>query len=206
METTNKTYGETWIDNIRLIFEKGIIFHDSKIKILEITNLSNTIMSPDNEDRIIEFYGDKQQLKRMNKKFSELELQPKAHFSYAQRLFDYQSVNQVEWLIQRLKKKIETKSATISTLIPGDNSMHLPCFTTLDVKIRNNKLISSIFFRSQNVGTRQPYNFLAINRILNGISTDLNIKQGDVFYHIASAHIYEKDFKYCRNILNQGAL
>ena len=203
METKLKTYGETWINNIKLILEKGAISHDNGIKILEILNLSNIITKPNSEDRLIEYHADPKQLKRMFKKFSEIKLQPQAHFSYAQRLFDYQSINQIEWLIKRLQKKTETKSATITTLIPGDNSLHLPCFTSLDVKIRQNMLISNVSFRSQNVGTIQPCNFLAINKILDIISTGLNVNLGNVFYHIASAHIYEKDFEYCKILLTK---
>ncbi len=201
METTHLTYGEAWIENLKLILRDGKAYYDESEKIYEIINLSNIITKPNLNDSIINNLADEKQLNRMFRKFSEIKLQPNAYFSYAQRLLDYNSINQVKWLIDRLKGKQETKSATITTLIPGDCSKHLPCFTTLDVKIRENQLFATIFFRSQNIGTRQPCNFLAIHKVLECISKELNVVMGEVYFHIASAHIYDFDIEYCKNLL-----
>lgn len=72
---------------------------------------------------------------------------PDRPFTYGARIYDNCGVDQIEWLVDRLNSKRETKSATFGLLIPGSKSPNPPCLTTVDAKIREDKLGTAVLFQ-----------------------------------------------------------
>lgn len=72
---------------------------------------------------------------------------PELNASYGKRIFDQLGINQYEWVINHLHKKRETKSASISLLLPNDPGPSIPCLTVIDFKIRHDKLYMKALFR-----------------------------------------------------------
>ena len=118
---------------------------------------------------------------------------PDRPFTYGARIFDHCGVDQFEWLVDRLNSKRETKSATFGLLSPGCKSPNPPCLTTVDAKIRDDKLELQFFFRSQNVFGRQYANLLALAQLQSDIAARCSVEVGRMQGYIASAHIYEYD-------------
>jgi len=194
------TIGECWIKCIKHIMNNGDEHFDEDTKIKEILGLSVEIENPKLDDKIIQEFGDKIVINRTLDKFSKGAIMPDRPFTYGACIYDKNGIDQFEWLIKRLKVKQETKSATICLLTEGNEDANLPCLTTIDVKIRNKKLILQFFFRSQNIFGRQYANLLALVKLQNDIANRCSVKIGSLKGYIASAHIYEYDFEQAKLI------
>ncbi|MGB4497103.1 MAG: thymidylate synthase, partial [Methylococcaceae bacterium] len=116
-------------------------------------------------------------------------------FTYGSLIFDNAGVN-------RLNLKHETKSATFGLLTPGNQSPNLPCLTTVDVKIRNERLELQFFFRSQNIFGRQYANLLALAKLQDDLARRCSVTVGSMKGYIASAHIYDFDFVDAKRIVS----
>ena len=71
---------------------------------------------------------------------------------------------------------------------------HMPCIVALDFKIRNDKLLITGFFRSQDIGKKIYADILALGKIQSEVASALSTTTGEIKIFISSAHIYEQDF------------
>ncbi len=188
------TIGECWISCIKIIMNHGNLHYDEDVKIKEILGLTVEISNPKMDDKIIDEFGDSTIIQHTLDKFSKGACMPDRPFTYGACIYDKEGVDQYEWLVNRLESKRETKSATFCLLTPGSKSANLPCLTTVDAKIRNNKLELQFFFRSQNIFGRQYANLLALVKLQFDIAERCSVEVGSLRGYIASAHIYEYDF------------
>lgn len=198
-----RTIGECWQKCISAVIAEGDLFFDEDVKIKEILGLTVSIDKPQLADPFIAKYGDSEVIRHTLQKFSKGVVMPNRPFTYGERLYNKNGVDQIDWIINRLSTKRETKSATINLLNEGDNSNNLPCLTTIDVKIRQEKLNLQFFFRSQNIVGRQYANLLAIAKLQSDIAARLNLTLGKLQGYVASAHIYEYDFAFAQKIINK---
>ena len=189
----SESIGECWKSCVDYVIRNGVLFHDEDVNLIEILGLSIKILFPDTSDEIVNEYGDKNIIERTLLKFSkDVEMRDRP-FTYGERIFNKNGVDQFEWLISRIKKKMETKSATICLLIEGEDLENLPCLTTIDFKIREEKLDLQFFFRSQNIFGRQYANLLALAKLQQDLACRLHLGIGFIGGYIASAHIYDYD-------------
>ena len=189
-----KTIGECWIHSIKTVMKNGNEYFDEDVKIKEILGLSIEITNPDTKDEIISKFGDQYVINKMLKKFSKGIVMDDRPFTYGECIYNKKGIDQFEWLVNRLTSKKETKSATIGLLTEGHNGANLPCLATIDIKIRNNKLILQFFFRSQNIFGRQYANLLALAHLQCDLAKRCSVESGSIKGYIASAHIYNYDF------------
>ena len=186
--------GECWIKSIKEVMDFGSVYYDEDVIIKEILGLNIEISNPKLEDQIVKKHGDATVVKRTLAKFKKGVVMPDRPFTYGACIYDHAGVDQFEWMIERLLTKKETKSATICLLTPGNQSKNLPCLTTVDAKIRNERLVLQFFFRSQNIFGRQYANLLALARLQSDLSNRCSVGIGSLKGYVASAHIYEYDF------------
>lgn len=184
--------GENWINYCKQVYDNGSIFHDEDEKIRELFDVFLIFKSFDTNDTIFEKYADKHIIEIYRKKMVSTEIIPELNSSYGKRLYDQLGVNQVDWLINKIRKKPETKSATISLLLPNDPGPRIPCLSVVDFKIRDNLLNLNCFFRSQNVA-RAYGNFIGVHDLHQKVSDETGYKLGTMKFFVSSAHIYEKD-------------
>lgn len=200
---TTNTIGECWIESIRTILSNGTIYYDEDVKILESLGLSVKITEPRTDDKIIEQYGDKDVLEHTLKKFEKGVIMENRPFTYGEQIYNKEGVDQFEWLVKRLKRKAETKSATISLLDVGADGANLPCLCIIDAKIRDNKLNLQFFYRGQNIVGRQFANLIALSKFQYKLCSELNTQVGMLSGYVASAHIYEYDLDFAKKIINR---
>ena len=186
--------GDCWLKSIKAVLTYGMEVHDEDVKIREIRGLVIDVTSPKLEDKIIEECGDHNLIQHTLDKFSKDIVMTDRPFTYGDRIYNHYGVDQFEWLVNRLQKKKETKSATINLLIAGDTSPNLPCLVTIDVKIRDNKLELQFFFRSQNIFGRQYANLLALVKLQQDLAYKCKVAIGHLKGYVASAHVYSYDF------------
>ncbi len=189
----NATLGGAWLASIRRVLGAGRWTEDEGVPLLELLGLNIHITRPHPTDSLIEAVADVTVLRRTREKFSRNPNLPGAPFTYGQRLYDLNGIDQIDWLCQRLARNRLGKSATICTLVPNDAGRHLPCLTTLDAKIREGALHLQFFFRSQNILGRQYANLVALTELQYEIAARCDARIGSLAGYIASAHIYQFD-------------
>lgn len=198
----SNSIGECWINSIQYVVDNGNKHYDEDIKIKEVLGLNVEIKKPCFTDEIVNKFGDKNVIKRTLEKFSKGVIMSDRPFTYGECIYNKNGVNQFEWLVKRLKNKKETKSATICLLTEGVEDSNLPCLTTIDIKIRENKLILQFFFRSQNIFGRQYANLLALAKLQFDLADRLSVEVGVLKGYVSSAHIYEYDFVEAKMIVS----
>lgn len=189
-----QTLGKAWIKSIQYVLQNGEPHFDEDVSLLEVrSGMAFSITHPSTSDPIIEQWGDPSVTKRMLKKFSKGVKMSDRPFTYGQLIYSKNGVNQFEWLLERIRNKPETKSATISLITEGSNAANLPCLVCFDAKLRNGAIDLHFFFRSQNIFGRQYANLIAISELQNSMAAELSCKVGSMCGYIASPHIYEYD-------------
>jgi thymidylate synthase len=202
MSVFTESIGDCWISCMEHVLRHGNFQMDEDIAIQETLGLSVNILNPKCHDDLVEKIGDKAVILRTLTKFSKGVEMPERPFTYGSRIFDNSGVNQFEWIVDRLKVKRETKSATIGLLIPGSEDANLPCLTTIDAKIRDNRLELQFFFRSQNIFGRQYANLLALSKLQSDIAAECMVEMGSLRGYIDSAHIYAFDIPEAQRIVS----
>ncbi|MDL0088686.1 thymidylate synthase [Campylobacter gastrosuis] len=196
-----KTIGECWLRSISKVMQNGKQNFDEDVEIMELLGLSVKILSPKLQDDIVDKFGDKDIVSHTLDKFKKGVIMPNRPFTYADQIYNKNGIDQFEYLIKRLEKKKESKSATISLLSEGVMDANLPCLNIIDIKIRDEKLNLQFFFRSQNILGRQYANLLALAKFQADLAKRVCIKTGFIAGYIASAHIYEYDYEYAKSII-----
>jgi hypothetical protein len=196
-----QTIGECWIECINHVLSQGQPHHDGDVGLLEVLGLTVEISAPSMHDPLISAHGDPTVLARTLAKFARGASMPERPFTYGQRIFDMAGVNQFDWLVERLKGKPDTKSATINLLVPGSTAASLPCLTTLDAKLRRGRLDLQFFFRSQNIFGRQYANLAALAQLQSDLAGSCNTVSGTLRGYVASAHIYAFDMNEARKLV-----
>lgn len=194
--------GECWLKSIKSVIEFGEIFNDEDVEIKEIQGLRVKIMKPEIQDEIIEKFGDKNVIEHTLNKFQKGVIMSNRPFTYGELIYNKNNVDQFEFIVNRLKNKKESKSATISLLDENMVGANLPCLNIIDAKIRDEKLILQFFFRSQNILGRQYANLLALAIIQKELAERLSVGIGFMGGYVASAHIYKYDYKYANGVCN----
>lgn len=194
--------GEAWLLALKAVMIDGIEIQDDKGPILEIVPLFIEIIHPSLSDTIIEAYSDKAFLEFLSKNFSDLSPIEGWGYSYAQRLYSYNNIDQIQEVVNTLNKNPFSKSATISLLLYDEDKKHTPCLTTLDFKIRDDTLIITASFRSQDIGKKMYGDALELTKIGNKMIQSIPAKEIVLILAISSAHIYVDDIAMVQSIIN----
>ena len=126
------TIGKAWITVLKKIKsdgEKSFYNGDPNRIIKEIVGINFTIKNIIMPDPIIEKYMVREEYEWMENNFTKLGKVKELYDenSYASRLYNYMNEkNQINWVIERLKKQRNTCSATITTFEPLTDEKYMP--------------------------------------------------------------------------------
>lgn len=196
------TEGRAWLAAMRAVMQRGKDILDEDVPLREVQNLYFTIEKIDEIDSILDKYANKERILLMKEKYATCGLVGDYKMDYGSRIYDNNGVNQIDWVIQRIKKKPETKSATITLHEPGESM--LPCLSMLDFKYREGKLNMTVIYRSQNIFWSHPGNMLALHQIHQDVADALGYTLGKIELIVISAHIYASDFEQVDSILTDA--
>lgn len=194
--------GNAWLAAMKMVIQKGKDIWDEDVSLREVQNLYLSIETIDERDNILLKYADKNRIELMKKKYATCGLVGDYKIDYGSYIYNNNGINQIDWVINRIKNKPETKSATITLHKPGENM--LACLSMLDFKYRKNALDMTAVYRSQNIFWSHPGNMLALHRIHQDVSDALGYKLGRVELIVISAHIYSNDFDKVNSILDDA--
>jgi thymidylate synthase/7-cyano-7-deazaguanine synthase in queuosine biosynthesis len=186
--------GDAWQESVDLILKNGLKIYDDNQELMELLNLYILIESPNENDPVASNQDDL--IKSwMDENFTKIQKVPELNnsWSYGWRLYDFQGVNQIEWVINKLKIKPESKSATISMIQKAGIEEYIPCVSLLDFKIRDQQLLLSVTCRSLDFGKKAIHNLTNLSSIGKQVADSLNLEHFRLLIHVISAHIYTED-------------
>jgi thymidylate synthase len=189
------TIGEAWEKVVKSIRENGSLMKDEDQELLELCHVWIHIIHPSANDPMISKM-DPIMEKWMRDNFTLIKKVPelKNSWSYGWRLYKYQDkIDQIAWVIDVLKKKPESKSATITMLQGAGIEPYVPCVSLIDFKIRNKTLWITATCRSLDFGKKAIFNMVNLVNIGQEIAAKLSIKNIELFLNVISAHIYKQD-------------
>lgn len=167
------------------------------LRLKEILGHFVSIETASIDDPIIDNYADRQRIDYTRKRYG----QGSGLGGYGEFICGKDGIR-LDDVVGKLLSDPSSKSATINA--PNTwtaNCGKPPCLTTVDFKIRENKLMMTAMYRSQNVFTKQPGNILALRDLQETIADRVEVPAGKINLFAASAHIYEPDWETAEEIL-----
>ena len=124
-------------------------------------------------------------------------------YTYSERLQNYQGRNQLIDIVNRLKQDKGSNRAVAVTFNPFiDNERDdIPCLQLIQALIRDDKLILSVYFRSNDLYGAFPSNMMFLTYLGMKIANELDVKFDYIDYHCSSLHVYETDYKQASKVI-----
>ena len=169
------------------------------LRLKEILGHFVTIETVSINDPIIERYADQERIIYTRKRYGP----DSGSGGYGEFVYGRESEN-LDHIVNKLKSNPSSKSAII--ISPNSwvaNCGNPPCLTAGDFKIREDELLMTAMYRSQNVFTKQPGNILALHDMQKTVADRVGVPAGRINLFASSAHIYEPDWKNAEEILAQ---
>jgi thymidylate synthase len=203
----SNTLGECWFGVSRAILDGGHPARYDGAPIKEIANLTAVVTRPDPADPVIARHGDPAWLAWMHANF--FEQRPVAELgqaaSYATRLFNYGQAgrDQIQWVVERLRRDPEARSAAITTFMPLTDTSYIPCISLLDFWLPGRDLELLVYAHSLDFGKKAYGNLVELAALQHQVAGQLGRPAGRLTIHCKTAHIYEPEWPYMLGLLGQ---
>lgn len=124
-------------------------------------------------------------------------------YTYSERLQNYQGRNQLIDIINRLKQDTGSNRAVAVTFNPfvDNERADIPCLQLIQALVRDDKLILSVYFRSNDLYGAFPSNMMFLTYLGMKIANELDVKFDYIDYHCSSLHIYETDYEQALKVI-----
>ena len=203
----SRTISDAWRRGISLIWRHGQEITDQRAtKIIELLSLQVVVENPYVEMIPDEYSWNQDRLDDYAQQLLSSE-NPGFEYTYGNRLRAWSSggspLDQIDHVIRYLKASPSTRRATAVTWIPSLDSVkeEVPCMIVDDFKMRDGRLNLSVFFRSHDFAGAYPANLYGLARLLEYVSNEVGASPGSISTLSASAHIYEHDWDWVREML-----
>lgn len=123
--------------------------------------------------------------------------------AYGPRLMGYDEVNQVESVIQMLRKNPDSRNAVIQ-LFDHQDDKHAPCTLALQFVVREHRLIMMTSMRSNDLFWGFPHDLFAFTMIQEIIARSVGVDLGHYYHSVGSLHLYNKDVEKAGMYLDEG--
>jgi len=222
-----ETLGEAWLFGLHQVMEHGAEMQDHAVvardialdtgraalllaqyespsdgtklnlRLKEVLGHFVTIETASADDPVIAEYADQQRIEYTRKRYG----QDSGAGGYGEFIYGLDSET-FDSIVNKLLLNPSSKSATVNAPnISAANCGKPPCLTAVDFKIRENELLMTAMYRSQNVFTKQLGNILALRDLQETIADRVEVPAGRINLFAVSAHIYEPDWATAEEIL-----
>jgi thymidylate synthase len=206
---TTSTIGEAWLEIASRILADGAPSRYDDLPILEVPRVTLTVEHPSATDPIIAEFADPERLAWMHANFTDHSLVRELGDarSYASRLFDYGAAgrDQIDWLAERLKANPTSRSATVTTFEPLLDTTYIPCVSLLDFWIRDGALEQVVYAHSIDFGSKGYGNLVELAWLQEELGSRLGVPVGRLDFIVKSAHVYDREFEYMRDVLARNS-
>jgi thymidylate synthase len=199
------TIGDAWLAVAERIAANGVHSRYDDLPIREISLVTLAVARPDPDDEIIARYAEPERLAWMHANFADharVAALGDAD-SYATRLFDYEhsGLDQVAWVIDRLRADPTSRSATITTFQPHSDTSYIPCVSMLDFWLPNGAVELVVYAHSIDFGAKGYGNLVELASLQRHVADALGLTVGRLVMIVKSAHVYETELAYIRDVL-----
>lgn len=118
--------------------------------------------------------------------------------AYGYILIKKYGFNQIEQIIELLKKDTSTRRAVLNISDPAINRItthDMQCTIGIQFLIRNNGLEETVYMRSNDVYFGLPYDYIYFMTLGEYIASQLGIKLSKYIHNATSMHLYIKDIE-----------
>ena len=124
-------------------------------------------------------------------------------YTYSERLQNYQGRNQLKDIVNRLKQDMGSNRAVAVTFNPfiDNERADIPCLQLIQALVRNDKLILSVYFRSNDLYGAFPSNMMFLTYLGMKIANELGVQFDYIDYHCSSLHVYETDYQQALKVI-----
>jgi thymidylate synthase len=203
---TTRTIGEAWLAIADTIMKTGRESTYDALAIREILMASLLVDEPDENDDLIRRHADPERLAWMHENFVDHRRVPELGDadSYATRLrdYDHSGRDQIAWVSERILADPLTRSAAISTFQPLSDTSYIPCVSLLDFYLEESQLHQVVYAHSIDFGAKGYANLVELATLQHEVARNVKSPVGSLTMIIKSAHIYETDFAYMRDVLS----
>jgi thymidylate synthase len=217
MNITEKTTLEAWKAALNSIINDGHDYMDNERKTREMLNLMICIEEPTKDiTKPIEIMRKSKKwvyppLEEIESIILSKKLAPAYSYSYGPRIFNYNTINQIDkFVVPLLKKDHFSRRAVVTLWDPVIDAnifkKDVPGLIMIDFKLRNNKIHATSFVRSNDIFFGWPANIYQIYSLVEYLSKQLNCEIGSLTTFSSSAHIFEDQFESINKILKDGHL
>jgi thymidylate synthase len=125
---------------------------------------------------------------------------------YEERLHDWDGIDQLEALCDRLKKSPDTRSGTVIFLGPNDlsNPKVAPDLISATFNAVDQRIFASFVLRSADLYTDWPLQAMALVRLQREVAGRLGLEVGPATFVIHSAHLYDRDWDRALRVLDES--
>ncbi len=202
----------TWLSVLHTILRFGHIKrtkYGNTNELREILNLSAVVTDEDSYDEYLPNYLQLTH-ERLDAYYPQVvsSLHPEGtSYSYGQRLRDYDGMDQIQVMIDRLKQNRNSKRMFATTwrvaVDTPDTGEDVPCLTQVNGAVQDDRFFFTAHFRSQDMFGAWPLNAFAVRRLQMLIAKEADIALGSTTIITHSAHIYAWDWPRVRAMLDE---
>ena len=120
-----------------------------------------------------------------------------ANSAYGYLMKEGYGFNQVEKIIELLKRDPDSRRAVINLNVPNDRVIETkdePCTIALQFLIRKGKLHCTGIMRSNDIWFGLPYDIAFFTELQKYVADRLGIQYGTYTHFVTSLHLYDKDY------------
>lgn len=203
-----KTISDAWHRGLNLIWRQGEEIRDERgTSIKELIGLQVVVEDPYSDMIPHEYSWNEERLEEYALQLRTGE-NPGFEYTYGERLRGWSlegraPVDQIDQVVRRLKASPFTRRATAVTWIPPVDTARdeVPCMIVDDFKLRDGRLNLLVFFRSHDFAGAYPANLYGLSRLLQHVAAEVGALPGSISTTSASAHIYDHDWDWVREML-----
>lgn len=194
-----RTVGEGWLAVSRAVLEAGAgAVYDGR-RTFELPLLTLVVADPASDDPIVDELADPEWLAWMHDNFVVAGEVPElgGADSYALRLFDYARAgrDQIAWVVERLRRDPESRSASVTTFQPLTDEAYIPCVGMLDFWLPAGELELVVYAHSLDFGKKAYGDLVELARLQELVAGRLGRQVGRLVVHAKSAHVYEPEWE-----------
>ena len=203
------TIGEAWIAVAGQILDRGDPGQYDGLAMRELIMMTLYVTEPEPDDELIRRFADPERLAWMHLNFTDparVAALGDAD-SYATRLYDYdhRGLNQIDWVIERLRTDPSSRSATITTFQPLSDTSYIPCVSLLDFFVTHDRLELVVFAHSIDFGSMGFANLVELAYLQARVAEGCGVDVGALTMIVKSAHVYECDVDLMKGVLSSSA-
>jgi len=209
---SDRSVAQTWLHIVHTLLRFGHLKrtkYGNTNELREVLNLTAVVTDEDSND---EYLPDYLELSRERLDAYYPQVVTSQHpegtsYSYGQRLRDYDGMDQIQMLIDRLKQNRNSKRMFATTwkvaIDMPDSAEDVPCLTQINGAVQDDRFFLTAYFRSQDMFGAWPLNAFAIRRLQSIIAREADIPMGPMTIITHSAHIYAWDWPRVRGLLGE---